>query len=107
MEDEFADAIKSRGDDFKFFQDQYGEHPDERAVKNEELTEKLGDIQTLTNIYGGLKDKVGWRKQYYLIWTDANVLQFVVTCDKHFGSYLSREHLVYKAHTTYNMTLYS
>merc|ERR1719259_285483 len=57
MEDEFADAIKSRGDDFKFYQDQYGEHPDERAVKNEELTEKLGDIQTLTSIYGGLKDK--------------------------------------------------
>ena len=59
MEDEFTEAIKSRGEDFKFYQDQYGEHPDERAVKNEEQTEKLADIQTLTNIYGGLKDKVG------------------------------------------------
>ena len=58
MEDEFAQVIKGRGDDFKFFQDQYGEHPDERAVKNEEVTEKLGDIQTLTTIFGGLKEKV-------------------------------------------------
>ena len=70
MEDEFADAIKSRGDDFKFFQDQYGEHPDERAVKNEELTEKLGDIQTLTSIYGGLKDKVG----KHVFWIQCDVI---------------------------------
>ena len=58
MEDEFAEAIKSRGDDFKFYQDQYGEHPDERAVKNDEQSEKLADIQTLTTIYSGLKEKV-------------------------------------------------
>jgi len=57
MEDEFADVIKGRGDEFKFYQDQYGEHPDERAVKNEELTEKLADVQTLTTIFGGLKEK--------------------------------------------------
>ena len=58
MEDEFAEAIKGRGDDFKFYQDQYGEHPDDRAIKNEEITEKLADVQTLTNIFGGLKAKV-------------------------------------------------
>merc|ERR1712168_602463 len=57
MEDEFAEVIKSRGDDFKYFQDQYGEHPDERLVKNDEMTEKLADVQTLTNIYSGLKEK--------------------------------------------------
>ena len=58
MEDEFGEAIKGRGDDFKFYQDQYGEHPDDRAIKNEEITEKLADVQTLTNIFGGLKGKV-------------------------------------------------
>ena len=58
MEDEFAEAIKGRGDDFKFYQDQYGEHPDDRAIKNEEITEKLADVQTLTTIFGGLKAKV-------------------------------------------------
>merc|ERR1711950_134542 len=57
MEEEFAEVIKSRGDDFKFFQDQYGEHPDERAVKNEEQTEKLAEVMTLTSIYSGLKEK--------------------------------------------------
>merc|ERR1712170_4941 len=48
MEEEFAEVIKARGDDFKFYQDQYGEHPDERAVKNEEQTEKLAEVMTLT-----------------------------------------------------------
>merc|ERR1711970_1529822 len=57
MEDDFAEVIQARGDDFKFYQDQYGEHPDERAVKNDELTEKLANVQTLTSIYGGLKEK--------------------------------------------------
>merc|ERR1711950_66209 len=57
MEEEFAEVIKSRGDDFKFYQDQYGEHPDERAVKNEEQTEKLAEVKTLTSIYSGLKEK--------------------------------------------------
>ena len=36
----------------------YGEHPDERAVKNEEQTEKLAEVMTLTSIYSGLKEKV-------------------------------------------------
>merc|ERR1719293_426321 len=57
MEEEFAEVVQGRGEDFKFYQDQYGEHPDERAVKNEELTEKLANVQTLTSIYGGLKEK--------------------------------------------------
>merc|ERR1712038_1460690 len=57
MEEEFAEVIKARGDDFKFYQDQYGEHPDERAVKNEEQTEKLAEVMTLTSIYSGLKEK--------------------------------------------------
>ena len=62
MEEEFAEVIKGRGEEFKFFQDQYGEHPDERAVKNDEQTEKLADVQTLTNIYSGLKEKVSGSK---------------------------------------------
>jgi len=57
MEEEFAGVIKDRGEEFKFYQDQYGEHPDERAVKNEEVAEKLADIQTLTTIFGALKEK--------------------------------------------------
>ena len=58
MEDDFGDEIKKRGEDFKFYQDQYGEHPDDRVVKNEEVSEKLADVQTLTQIFGGLKQKV-------------------------------------------------
>ena len=58
MEDDFAEEIKKRGDDFKFFQDQYGEHPDDRVVNNDEVTEKLAEVQTLTQIFGGLKEKV-------------------------------------------------
>lgn len=58
MEDEFAEELKKRGDDFKFYQDQYGEHPDDRAIKNDEVVEKLADVQTLTNIFGALKEKV-------------------------------------------------
>merc|ERR1712170_15191 len=49
MEEEFAEVIKARGDDFKFYQDQYGEHPDERAVKNEEQTEKVNAIRIPLN----------------------------------------------------------
>ncbi len=37
---------------------QYGEHPEERAAKNIEVTEKLGDVQTLTHIFTNLKEKV-------------------------------------------------
>merc|ERR1712193_197910 len=51
-------GLKKRGDDFKFFQDQYGEHPDDRVVKNEEVSEKLAEVKTLTQIFGGLKEKV-------------------------------------------------
>merc|ERR1712180_553522 len=58
MEDELAEVVQGRGEDFKFFQDQYGEHPDDRVVKNDEVTEKLADVQTLTQIFGGLKEKV-------------------------------------------------
>merc|ERR1711971_1459443 len=31
LENSFAEEIKKRGDDFKFFKDQFGEHPEERA----------------------------------------------------------------------------
>jgi predicted protein tyrosine phosphatase len=58
MEEEFAEVIRSRGEEFKYFKDQYGEHPEERAAKNIEVTEKLGDVQTLTNIFTKLKEKV-------------------------------------------------
>ena len=58
MEDDFGEEIKKRGEDFKFYQDQYGEHPDDRVIKNEEVSEKLADVQTLTQIFGGLKGKV-------------------------------------------------
>ena len=58
MEEEFAEVVRKRGPDFTFFQDQYGEHPEERAAKNVEVTEKLGDVQTLTTIFTKLKEKV-------------------------------------------------
>merc|ERR1719495_2877250 len=57
MENEFAEEIKKRGEDFKYFKDQFGEHPEERA-SNEELTEKLAGVTTLNEIYGSIKDKV-------------------------------------------------
>ena len=44
LENSFAEEIKKKGDDFKFFKDQFGEHPEERA-NNEEITEKLADYQ--------------------------------------------------------------
>ena len=48
---------------------QYGEHPEERAVDNKEIVEKLGDVETLTNIFSNLKSKVrvAWEKPRYLI----------------------------------------
>merc|ERR1712168_680853 len=46
-----------RGDDFKFYQDQFGEHPEERAT-NEEISEKLESVTTLNEIYAQLKEKV-------------------------------------------------
>ena len=58
LENSFAEEIKKRGDDFKFFKDQFGEHPEERA-NNEEITEKLAGVTTLNEIYAAIKDKVG------------------------------------------------
>ena len=58
MEEEFAEVVRKRGPEFKFFQDQYGEHPEERAAKNVETNEPLGEVQTLTHIFTSLKEKV-------------------------------------------------
>lgn len=57
MEAEFLEELKKRGDEFKYYKDQFGEHPEERAT-NEELTEKLESITTLNEIYATLKEKV-------------------------------------------------
>merc|ERR1712133_345737 len=46
-----------RGEDFKYYKDQFGEHPEERA-NNEELTEKLAGVTTLNEIYAAIKEKV-------------------------------------------------
>merc|ERR1712123_430346 len=54
MENDCAEEIKKRGEDYK---DQFGEHPEERA-SNEELTEKLAGVTTLNEIYAAIKDKV-------------------------------------------------
>jgi hypothetical protein len=37
---------------------QFGEHPEERA-NNEEITEKLVGVTTVSEIYAAIKDKVG------------------------------------------------
>ncbi len=58
MEDEFAMVIESRGAEFQFYQDQYGEHPDERAAANEIHKEKLEKVQTVSSIFQDLKAKV-------------------------------------------------
>jgi len=57
METDFAEEIRKRGDDFKYFKDQFGEHPEERAT-NEELTEKLTGVTTINEIYAAIKEKV-------------------------------------------------
>ena len=57
LENTFAEEIKKRGEDFKFFKDQFGEHPEERA-NNEEITEKLAGVTTLNEIYSAIKEKV-------------------------------------------------
>merc|ERR1711872_530966 len=57
LENDFAEEIRKRGDDFKYFKDQFGEHPEERAT-NEELTEKLTGVTSLNEIYAAIKDKV-------------------------------------------------
>ena len=50
MEVAFVKEIQERGADFKYYKDQYGEHPDERALKNEEITEKLESVVTLEDL---------------------------------------------------------
>ncbi|XP_023325851.1 paladin isoform X4 [Eurytemora carolleeae] len=57
IEQEFAEEIKKRGDEFKFFKDQFGEHPEERAT-NVESTEKLECVTTVNEIYAAIKEKV-------------------------------------------------
>ena len=61
LETEFAEEVKKRGEDFKYFKDQFGEHPEERA-NNEEISEKLAGVTTLNEIYAAIKDKVGFAK---------------------------------------------
>jgi len=58
MEEGFVGVIQGRGEEFKGYQDQYGEHPDDRGAKLEQVTEKITDIQTLTAIFGAIKSKV-------------------------------------------------
>merc|ERR1711902_311074 len=57
LETEFAEEVKKRGEDFKYYKDQFGEHPEERA-NNEEISEKLSGVTTLNEIYAAIKDKV-------------------------------------------------
>merc|ERR1711983_277644 len=56
-EESFVKAIKDRGENFEFYQDEYGEHPDDRAAKETKVTEKLADSTTLTEIFSALKGK--------------------------------------------------
>ena len=60
MEAEFIEEIQKRGADFKYFQDIFGDIPEDRAAKMEEKTEKLEKATTLSNIFGALKEKV-WK----------------------------------------------
>jgi predicted protein tyrosine phosphatase len=57
IEGEFAEELKKRGDEFKYYKDQFGEHPEERAT-NDQFSEKLEGIQTINEIYAALKEKV-------------------------------------------------
>merc|ERR1711988_1345916 len=56
LENDFAEEIKKRGEDFKYFKDQFGEHPEERAT-NDELSEKLAGVTTLNEIYAAIQEK--------------------------------------------------
>lgn len=56
-EEAFAKEIQGRGEELKYFQDQYGEHPDDRVVKEVTASEKITEIKTLTDIFSGLKEK--------------------------------------------------
>ena len=64
FEENFMEELKKRGEEYKYYQDQYGEHPEDRAAKMELLSEKMTSISTLTTIFNGLKEKV---KYFYLI----------------------------------------
>jgi len=58
LENEFAEEIKKRGDEFTFIKDQFGEHPEERAEGNAEHKVKLEGVTTLNEIYAAIKEKV-------------------------------------------------
>jgi len=58
LENEFAEEIKKRGDEFTFVKDQFGEHPEERAEGNAEHKVKLEGVTTLNEIYAAIKEKV-------------------------------------------------
>jgi len=57
LENDFAEEVRKRGEDFKYYRDQFGEHPEERAT-NEELSEKLTGVTSLNEIYAAIKEKV-------------------------------------------------
>ena len=57
-EEGFVKAIKARGEEFSYIQDHFGEHPDDRASDDSKKTEKLEGVQSLTEVFGGLKAKV-------------------------------------------------
>jgi len=58
-EEGFVKAIKDRGEEFAFIQDQFGEHPDDRgSLELGKKTEKLAEVKSLTEVFGGLKAKV-------------------------------------------------
>ena len=67
MEADFIEEIQKRGADFKYFQDIFGDIPDDRGAKMEEKTEKLEKATTLSNIYGALKEKV-WKSSSFISW---------------------------------------
>merc|ERR1712018_643082 len=54
----FVEEVQKRGPDFKYFQDMYGDIPEDRSSKLEEKTEKLEKCTTLSNIFTALKEKV-------------------------------------------------
>jgi len=57
-EEGFVKAIKARGEEFSYIQDHFGEHPDDRASDDSKKTEKLEGVQSLTEVFGGLKAKL-------------------------------------------------
>merc|ERR1711963_714127 len=79
LENAFAEEIKKRGDDFKFFKDQFGEHPEERA-NNEEITEKLAGVTTLNEIYAAIKIKIiAPPERKYSVWIGGSILASLST----------------------------